>query len=172
MTRPPRKMSEILKEMSGQLLLNPGHAPSQEAAELALMFANFAWNEAVGLGHDREGYRSAWETVEAENPGVWSELKSNDVDAMIDELVAYKKRHDPDDGRRILTCGLIDGRIRVEWLAAAAPGVDSLWEMRLYGLVRNGAREKAVEFLRQTRGMSRDEASKKVRAIADELGMA
>jgi hypothetical protein len=34
-----------------------------------------------GLGHARKGYRSAWESIEAENPEMWSEFKSNDVDA-------------------------------------------------------------------------------------------
>ena len=73
---------------------------------------------------------------------------------MIDELVQYKKTHYPDDQRRILTCGIPDGKIRVEWLNAAAPGVDAKWEMRLYGLVRTGEREKAIRFLQETRGMS------------------
>jgi len=66
---------------------------------------------------------------------------------MIDELVAYKRLHYPDDRRRILTCGIPDGRIRVEWLAAAAPGTDPKWEMRLYGLVRAGQQKQAVPFL-------------------------
>ena len=69
---------------------------------------------------------------------------------MIDELVRFKELHYPDDQRRILSCGIPDGKIRVEWLAAAAPGVDSKWEMRLYGLVRSGAREKAIQFLQET----------------------
>ena len=43
------------------------------------------------------------------------------------------------------------GKIRVEWLNAAAPGVDSQWEMQLYGLVRTGKREKAIQFLQETR---------------------
>jgi len=47
-------------------------------------------------------------------------------------------------------------------LAAAAPGVDSKWEMRLYGLVRTGEREKALRFLRDTRRMSHKDALKKV----------
>jgi hypothetical protein len=54
------------------------------------MFANIAWNEMVGLGHAREGYRSAWETIGAENPEMWSEFKSNDIEGMIDELIKYK----------------------------------------------------------------------------------
>ena len=86
------------------------------------MFANIAWNETVGLGHARETYRSAWEVIEAQNPEMWSEFKSNDVDAMIDEIKRFKEQHYPEDRRRILSCGIPHGSIRVEWLAAAAPG--------------------------------------------------
>jgi hypothetical protein len=170
-TDQPRKMSEIMKEMSEQLLRNPGGIPSSEAAHVALMFANIAWNETVGLGLAREGYRSAWEMIEAENPEMSSEFKSNDVDAMIDDLVRFKKHHYPNDQRRILTCGIPDGKIRVEWVAAAAPGIDSKWEMRLYGLVRTGQREKAISFLQETRRMTRNEALRRVSEIAAELGI-
>ena len=171
MTARPQKMSEIMKEMSELLLRNPAATPSKEAAHIALMFANIAWNESVGLTHGRKGYRSAWETIEAENPEMWSEFKSNDVDAMIDELKRFKEQRCPDDRRRILMCGIPDGKIRVEWLAAAAPGVDAKWEMRLYGLVRTGDRAKAIQFLQETRRMSRSDAAKKVAAVAAELGM-
>jgi len=166
-----RKMSEIMKEMSERLLRNPDGVPSSEAAHVALMFANIAWNESVGLGHAREGYRSAWEVIEAENPEMWSEFKSTDVNAMLDELVVFKKKHYSDDLRRILTCGIPNGNIRVEWLPPAAPGVDSKWEMRLYGLVRTGEREKAIGYLRETRRMSRNEAVKQVKKIASDLGL-
>ena len=169
MTHQPRKMSEIMKEMSERLLRNPGGVPSSEAAHVALMFANIAWNETVGLGHARKGYRSAWEMIEAENPEMWSEFKSNDVDAMIDELVHFKKQRYPDDQRRILTCGIPDGKVRVEWLPAAVPGVDSQWEMQLYALVRTGERAKAIQFLRETRRMSRNDAARKVVAVAAQL---
>ena len=86
----PRKLSEILKEMSERLLRKPAGVPSSEAAHVALMFANIAWNETVGLGSARKSYRSAWEMIEAENPQMWSEFKSTDVDGMIDELVRFK----------------------------------------------------------------------------------
>jgi hypothetical protein len=171
MPHQPHKMSEIMKDMSERLLRNPGGVPSSEAAHVALMFANIAWNETVGLVHARKGYRPAWEMIEAENPEMWSEFKSNDVDAMIDELIQFKKQHYPDDQRRILTCGIPDGKVRVEWLAAAAPGVDSQWEMQLYGLVKTGARDEAIQFLRETRRMSRNDAAKKVLAVAVELGI-
>jgi hypothetical protein len=171
MKHEPRKMSEIMKEMSERLLRNPGGIPSSEAAHVALMFANIAWNEAVGIVQARKGYRSAWESIEAENPEMWSEFKSTDVDAMIDELVHFKKQHYPDDQRRILTCGIPNGNVRVEWLPPVAPGVDSQWELSLYGLVRTGAREGAIKFLEKTRRMSRTEAAKKVADVAAKLGI-
>src|SRR6516165_7388219 len=171
MTAQPRKMSEIMKEMSESLLRHPSEVPSSEAAHVALFFANVAWNEGVGLGDSRKGYRHVWETIEAENPALWNEFKSNDIDAMIDELVRYKQDHYPDDRRRILTCGIPDGKIRVEWLNAAAPGVDARWEMRLYGLVRTGERQQAIRFLEETRSLSRNEAMKRVAKVAAELGM-
>jgi hypothetical protein len=164
-------MSEIMKEMSEMLLRQPSKVPSSGAAHVALFFANVAWNESVGLGHSRESYRKVWETIEAENPELWNEFKSNDIDAMIDELVRYKKEHYPNDGRRILTCGIPHGKIRVEWLPAAAPGVDARWEMRLYGLVRTGEREEAIRFLQETRSLSRKEAAKRVAVLAADLGM-
>ena len=114
MTHQPRKMSDIMKEMSERLLHRPNDAHSSEAAHVALMFANIAWNKSVGLGQPTESYRPAWEMIEAENPEMWSEFKSNDVDAMIDELIQFKMRHHPNDQRRILMCGIPDGNIRVE----------------------------------------------------------
>ncbi len=128
MSLAPPKMSEILKEMSERLLRFPSRIPSSEAAHIALFFATAAWNESVGLAHAREGYRTVWETIEADNPPVWSEFKSDDVNAMIDELVRYKRTRYPDDQRRILVCGILDGKIRVEWLRPAAPGIDPQWE--------------------------------------------
>ena len=171
MRHQPRKMSEILKEMSEVIHREPSTVPSSEAGHVALFFANAAWNESVGLDHARDGYRNVWETIEADNPELWNEFKSNDINAMIDELVEFKKTHYPDDQRRILTCGTRNGNIRVEWLKAAAPGVDSKWEMRLYGLVRTGEREKAIRFLQETRGMSNEEAAKRVAGVAAELGL-
>lgn len=165
------KMSEMLREMSERLLRFPSRVPSSEAAHIALFFATAAWNESVGLAHARDGYRSVWETIEADNPPVWSEFKSSDVNAMIDELVRYKRTHYPDDRRRILVCGILDGKIHVEWLRPAAPGIDPQWETRLYGMVRTGDRQGAIHFLRSTRKMSHAQAVKRVDKVADELGL-
>jgi hypothetical protein len=110
-----------------------------------------------------------WETIEAENPALWNEFKSSDIDAMIDELVRYKKSHWPDDRRRILVCGMVPGKIHVEWLPPAAPGVDAKWETELYSLVRTCEWEKAISFLRKSRRMSRAKAMERVAVIAAEL---
>lgn len=171
MAAQPRKLSEVMKEMAERLLRNPGDVHSTEAAHLALMFANIAWNETVGLAHPRDNYRSAWETIEADNPTLWGEFKSNDVDAMIDELVEYKQQGFPDDRRRILVCGIIDSKIHVEWLPAAAPGVDSAWEMELYGLVWAGQPEAAIQLLQRTRRLSRAAAAQQVRQVSANLGL-
>jgi hypothetical protein len=171
MLEQPRKMSEIMKEMSETLLRNPSGVPSSEAAHVALLFANAAWNECVGMDHARDSYRNVWETIEAENPALWNEFKSNDIDALIDELVRYKKKHYPNDRRRILVCGMMPGKVHVEWLPPAAPGVDSQWEMQLYGLVRTGKRPEANRFLQETRRMSRSDAAKRVAQITAQLGM-
>ena len=167
----PRKLSEIVKEMSQSLLRHPRRVPSAEAAHVALLFAHVAWNESVGLDHTRDGYRNVWEAIEDENPALWDEFKSNDISAMIDGLVRYKEAHYPDDRRRILVCGMVPGKVHVEWLNPAAAGVDSRWEMQLYGLVRTGQRDKAVRFLQDTRRLTRSEASKRVAQVAAELGM-
>ena len=171
MTSHPRKMSEIMQDMAERLLRHPDAGHSSEAVHVALMFANFAWNESVGLGGFREGYRSVWEQIEAENPEMWSEFKSNDVNAMIDELVEYKQKHYADDQRRILLCGIPNGKIHVEWLPPAKPGVDSESEMQLYGLVRTGQHKGAVSFLRRTRRLSRRDAEAEVANLALKLGV-
>lgn len=171
MAKPPKKMSEMMQEMSEHLLRNPDSA-SSEAAHVALMLAHIAWNETVGLGNHRSSLRSAWETIEADKHEMWRDFKTDDVDAMIDELVEFKNKHFPDDQRRILACSTTpQSTLRVEWLAPAAAGVDSRWEMQLFGLVRAGERGEAIRFLRESLSLSRKEAAKKVAAIANQLGL-
>jgi hypothetical protein len=171
MTKSFRKMSEIMKAMS-QIVLRDPDSSSSEADHIAVFLANAAWNECVGLEHERDSYRNVWEAIEADKPDVWNELKSDDINAMVDELVEYKKEHYPNDMRRILTCGSTPyGTLRVEWLAPAEPGVDSRWEMELYGLVRTGERKKAIRYLQDTQGLSRAEATERVTRIAAQFGM-
>ena len=146
----PRKMSEIVIEMSERLFPDPEAVHSTEAVYVTLFFANLAWNECVGLGAERERTKNVWQSIEADNPALWDELKSRDIDAMIDELVEYKKAHFPDDQRRILSCGGTSrSTVRVQWLPPAGPGVDVKWETQLYGMVLAGFEEEAVRFLKR-----------------------
>lgn len=92
----PRKMSEVMKEMAEGLLRNPDADHSSEAVHVALFFATVAWNEGVGIDGARESYRNVWETIEAEDPELWNEFKSNDTSAMIDELIRLKKGSPPE----------------------------------------------------------------------------
>jgi hypothetical protein len=168
----PRKMSDIMMEMSDRLLLDPKAVHSAEARHVALFFANLAWNECVGLGDERERTKNIWQTLESENPKLWDELKSRNIDAMIDELVEYKKAHYPDDRRRIFACGGTDhSTFRVEWLSPATPDVDAKWETTLYGMVRSGMMKEATRFVKTTQGTSAAEAKMLVAKIAKDLGM-
>lgn len=168
----PAKMSAIMKEMLERLLRVSEEAASSEATHAALFLANAAWNECVGLGAQRERYRDVWETFEAEKPDLWDELKSRDIEAMIDELVEYKKARYPDDRRRILSCGCTpQGTIRVAWLGPAADGVDPKWETHLYGLVLSNMDDDAVRFLKKTRKMSQKAARIEVAKIRLQLDL-
>ena len=168
----PRKMSDIMKEMSERLLREPGGSPSSEASHVALFLANIAWNECVGIGAEREACCNVWKSIEAEKPDLWDELKSRDIDAMIDELVGYKKAHFPDDQRRILTCGgTPEGTLRVEWLPPVAPGIDAKQEMQFYGMVRTGMDQEAIRFLKKARKMSQQEAVMEVALTKTKLRM-
>jgi hypothetical protein len=160
-----------MEEMSKIVLREPDSA-SFEADHVAIFLANAAWNECVGLEQERHTYRNVWETIEADKPDVWSELKSHDVDALIDELANYKRKHYPGDMRRILSCGSTPhGTLRVEWLPPAEQGVNPRWEMELYGLVRTGERKEAIRYLQETQGISRAEAMVRVDRIAAQLGV-
>ena len=55
--------------------------------------------------HSPKDCRNVWEAIEADKSDVWSELKSRDVDALIDELVKYKRKQYPRDMRRIAVRG-------------------------------------------------------------------
>jgi hypothetical protein len=66
---------------------------------------------------------------------------------------------------------MVPGKVHVKWLNPAAPGVNSKWEMQLYGLVRTGQKDKATHFLQETRSLTRKEAAKRVKQVAAELGM-
>jgi hypothetical protein len=164
-----RKMSEILKEMAELLLRDPRAEPSSEAMHAALLLANVAWNKSLGLVNLAEGYRPVLEVFAAENPRFWDELKSRDTEEMIDELVRFKAAHHPGDGRRIVACGIPEGKVRVEWIVPARPGEDPGWDMEFFGLIRTGEVKKAIRFAKKTWKLTEPEATS--RALNAAIGM-
>jgi hypothetical protein len=109
-------MSEILKEMALATLVRPEVTPSSEAASAALLLSHVAWNRANGEEIADAAYRSVLADMEVSKPDFWEELKSNDPDAIILELIAYKKRHYPHDSRAVLGCSRVGCKVPVEWI--------------------------------------------------------
>ena len=169
----PGKMSEIMKELVDRLFRDPDVAHSSEALHVTSILRQPGLERVhrPRCSNGRKPQTSGRPSKPA-TPDLWDELKSRDIDAMIDELVEYKKAHFPDDRRRILTCGGTDrSTIRVEWLPPAAPGVDAKRETTLYGLVRMGMEEEAVRLLQENPKMSTVEARMQVAKMAADLGI-
>ena len=57
------------------------------AASLTLYLSNLAWNESVGICFPRASCLRFCQSLESENPQLWSELVSQDMDQMIDAMV-------------------------------------------------------------------------------------
>jgi hypothetical protein len=110
-----KEMSAILKEMALTTLVNPLSMPSSEAAAAALLMSHVAWQRANGDDFADSAYEAALAEMQLERPSLWREMKSSDIGTLIAALVAYKKRHYPSDGRRVVACGVHEGKIRVEW---------------------------------------------------------
>ena len=92
---------------------------SSEGCAAALLLAHVAWMKRTGqpLGGDQLGlYRKGLSALKAENPKCLRELKSNDCEAMIQELVNLKRALYPADDRIIRLCALTPQQtVRVEW---------------------------------------------------------
>jgi hypothetical protein len=111
-----RKLSEIIKEMAMRLLKKPDAASSEPAAMAALMLAGAAWNSTVGDNVMRDQYRKLVEQIDWSGVTPWSELRSDDTEQLIAELVEYKRERYPNDLRRIVaTEKSPEGNVRVHW---------------------------------------------------------
>lgn len=108
-------MSAILKEMALTTFVDADTTPSSEAAAAALLLSHVAWQRANGDIVADAAYEAALAEMQLERPNLWREMKSSDIGTLIADLVAYKQRHYPSDGRRVVACGVHKGKIRVEW---------------------------------------------------------
>ena len=116
MTDPDRKqLSAIMKEMALTTLVAPEAIPSSEAAAAALLLSHVAWQRANGDQFPDTAYGDALAEMQRARPSFWKEMKCTDPRKTITDLVAYKKQHYPNDKRKVVGCGVCDGKVRVEW---------------------------------------------------------
>ncbi len=113
-----RRLSEVIKEMAQQLLKVQDSEASEPATVAALMLAGAAWNSAVGDDAMRDQHSALVARIDWSGVSPWSELRSDDTERLIAELVAYKREHYPADLRRIVATELTpEGNVRVHWTA-------------------------------------------------------
>lgn len=111
-----RKLSEIIKEMALRLLKAPATESSEPATMAVLMLAGAAWNSAIGDNAMRDQHRTLVSKIDWSGVFPWSELRSDDTEGLITELVAYKREHYPKDLRRIVATEMSpEGNVRVHW---------------------------------------------------------
>lgn len=111
------KLSVTILALAEQALVRPTES-SREAVAAALLLAHIAWNRAVDpFGGDQAGhYRKGLKALEQENPECLRELKSQDYEALIQELVKLKLSQHSTDDRIIHVCGLTaENNVHVEW---------------------------------------------------------
>jgi hypothetical protein len=113
-----QKMSKIILALAERVLAQPTEKTSSEGAAAALLLAHVAWNRAVDpLGGDQVGYyREVLSALEKANPKYLRELKSTDLEGMIQELMNLKQALYPTDDRFIRVCGLTpESNVHVQW---------------------------------------------------------
>jgi len=112
-----QKLSELIKGMALSLLNDPGAIPSEPASQAVLMLASAAWNSAVGDTVLRDQHRRVIEQVDWSGVTPWAELRSDDTDQLIAELVEQKRERYPNDLRRIVATEMSpEGNVRVHWV--------------------------------------------------------
>lgn len=99
-----------------RLLNMPDTAASEPATLAVLMLAGAAWNSAIGDNAMREQHRKLIEQIDWSGVTPWSELRSDDTERLIAELVEYKLEHYPNDLRRVVATEMSPaGNVRVHW---------------------------------------------------------
>ena len=105
---------------------------------------------------------------------LWNELAENDVELMIERLMALKQARYPQDDGVIKVCGMRRGNVHVEWYDGKdmrdADRLAAEHLTRAIELVMDGDEEQAVQHLCRTAGMSTKQARREVRKLRDTLG--
>jgi hypothetical protein len=110
-----RKLSEIIKEMAVRLLKEPDGIPTEPAMMAALVLAGIAWSAANGED-EVEPQIQRLKQLDWEGTTPWAELRSDNPNTLIAELVKYKRDNFPNDLRRIVATEMTpEGNVRVHW---------------------------------------------------------
>lgn len=115
-----QKLSEIIKEMAGTVLIDP-NASSSEAVHVALLLSHVAWNSTIGVNIPETQYAKMLKRFEVSNPDVWKELKTKNYKRLIKRLIYYKSGHYREDKREITSCGTRRQNVHVEWVDPKVP---------------------------------------------------
>jgi hypothetical protein len=111
-----RHLSEIIKEMALRLLKDPAVEYSEHAAMAVLILAGAAWNSAIGDNIMRDKHRELVDQIDWRGVTPWFELRSDDTELLIAELVDYKRTHYVNDLRRVVATELSrEGKVRIHW---------------------------------------------------------
>jgi len=114
-----KKLSEIMMDLSEQLLAQPVELTSSEGGHAALLLAQVGWNRAVDrvAAGTPLNYLNLLARFEKDNPKARADLKSYDCEELIEEIVQIKLEKYPFDDRFIHVCGTTpQGNLRVEWV--------------------------------------------------------
>ncbi len=110
-----RKLSEIIKKMALRLLKEPNGVPTEPAMMAALVLAGIAWSAANGED-EVEPQIHRLEQLDWDGTTPWAELRSDNPDTLIAELIKYKRDNFPTDLRRIVATEMTpEGNVRVHW---------------------------------------------------------
>jgi hypothetical protein len=135
--------------MAWSLLKDPDVIPSQPAAQAVLMLASIAWNNSVGDAISPDQQRQVIEQLNGSSLTPWAELRLENTDQLVAELVKQKRARYPNDLRRIIGTEVSsEGHVRVHWVDQEAT------------ITRN-----SVSAIKQTRSVK----TKRGRPIADKL---
>jgi hypothetical protein len=77
------------------------------------LLAHVAWNRA--LGHDMRDCHEVLNALLRVRPSLWPELRSRDTEAPIAAVRQGKERFFPAHRRIVLVCGLVEGKVHMEW---------------------------------------------------------
>jgi hypothetical protein len=116
------KLSVIIVEMARSLLKKPDTDPSETGERAMLQLAAMTWNLPENNSILLENDRKMLETLDWGRVKPWGEFVSENIDILVEKLVAYRLKHFPGDHRRIMSVEVKpDGNFRVHWVYPDEP---------------------------------------------------